>query len=95
MEIGTQDHSVSQRKVIVDLCKTRWAERDKAYEHFYLGLPFIVKALEIINGTCQDCELYPSPPPPPPPPSRFPVSALESYMRVTAVTLDKPVHSTA
>ena len=59
MEIGIQDHSVSQRKVIVGLCKTRWAERDKAYEHFYLGLPFIVKALEIINGTCQDCELYP------------------------------------
>ena len=59
VEIGTQDHSISQRKVIVGLCKTRWAERDKAYEHFYLGLPFIVKALEIINGTCQDCELYP------------------------------------
>ena len=60
VEVGTRDHSISQRKVIVGLCKTRWAERDKAYEHlFYLGFPFIVKALEIINGTCQDSELYP------------------------------------
>ena len=25
------------RKVIVGLCKTRWSERDKAYEHFYLA----------------------------------------------------------
>ena len=33
------------------MCKTRWSERDLAYEHFYLALPFIVEALESINGT--------------------------------------------
>ena len=30
--------------------KTRWSKRDLAYEHFYLALPLIVEALEIING---------------------------------------------
>ena len=33
------------------MCKTRWSERRVSYEHFYLALPFIVEALEIINGT--------------------------------------------
>ena len=33
------------------MCKTRWSERDLAYEHFYLALPLIVEALKIINGT--------------------------------------------
>ena len=33
---------------------TRWAERDKAHEHF----PFI-QVLEIINGTCEDIDQYP------------------------------------
>lgn len=56
---GTQEHSNSQRKVIKGLCKTCWAERDQAYEHFYLGFPFIIKALEVINGTCQDIHQYP------------------------------------
>ena len=39
------------RKVIVGLCETRWSERDKAYEHFYLALAFLVESFEIINGT--------------------------------------------
>ena len=51
--------SQHQPAKLVGLCKTHWAERDKAYEHFYLEFPFIVKALEIINRTCQDAELYP------------------------------------
>ena len=33
------------------MCKTRWSKIDLAYEHFYLALPFIMEALEIINGT--------------------------------------------
>ena len=41
----------NRRKVLIGMCKTRWSERDLAYEHFYLALPFIVEALEIINGT--------------------------------------------
>ena len=28
-----------------------WSERDLVYEHLYFALPFIVEALEIINGT--------------------------------------------
>ena len=45
--------------MVIGLCKTCWAERDIAFEHFYLAYPFIVKALEIINGTCQGIETYP------------------------------------
>ena len=41
----------NRRQVLIGMCKTRWSERDLAYEHFYLALPFIVEALEIINGT--------------------------------------------
>ena len=43
--------SIERLKVLVGMCKTRWSERDLSYEHFYLALPFIVEALEIINGT--------------------------------------------
>ena len=57
--VEKETHSCPQRKVVIGLCKTRWAERDIAFEHFYLAYPFIVKALEIINGTCQGIEAYP------------------------------------
>ena len=46
------------RKVIVGLCKTRWSERDKAYEHFYLALPLLVECFEIINGTHSNLEEF-------------------------------------
>ena len=32
-----------KQKHLLDLCKTRWAERHSAYQHSYLALPFIVK----------------------------------------------------
>ena len=41
----------NRRQIIIGIWKTRWSERDSAYEHFYLALPFIVEALEFINGT--------------------------------------------
>ena len=41
----------STRKVLKGMCKPRWVEHDSCYEHFCLALPFIVKSLEIINGT--------------------------------------------
>ena len=44
VEKGTHEHSSSQRKAILGLCKTQ-TERDKAYEHFYLSFPFIIKLL--------------------------------------------------
>ena len=56
--IEEEIHSCPQRKVVIGLCKTRWAERDIAFEHFYHAYPCIVKALEIINGTCQGIEAY-------------------------------------
>ena len=43
--------SAQKRKVLTGLCKTRRCERDIAYEHFYLAIPFIVEASEVINGT--------------------------------------------
>ena len=43
--------SAQKRKVLIGLCKIRWSERDIAYNHFYLAIPFIVEAFEVINGT--------------------------------------------
>ena len=37
-----------RRKALIDLCKTRWAERHSAYRHFYQGYVFVVEALEMI-----------------------------------------------
>ena len=36
-------------KPLLDLCKSRWVERNKAYEHFYQGYEFIVQALQLIR----------------------------------------------
>lgn len=41
--------SAERRKPMLDLCKTRWAERHQAYEHFYQAYVFIVEALEYIS----------------------------------------------
>ena len=48
-EIRRLDNNWQQ--ILIGMCKTRWLERDLPYEHFYFALPFIVEALEIINGT--------------------------------------------
>eukprot|EP00731_Ephydatia_muelleri_P037044 Em0386g1a len=37
------------RKRLLDLCRTRWAERHSAYQHFYQTYSFIVQALELIG----------------------------------------------
>ena len=41
----------NRRQILIGMYKTRWSERNLAYEHFYLALWFIVEALEIINDT--------------------------------------------
>ncbi|XP_041372811.1 52 kDa repressor of the inhibitor of the protein kinase-like [Gigantopelta aegis] len=41
-------HDTSRRKSLLDLCKTRWAERHRAYQHFYQAYIYIVKCLEVI-----------------------------------------------
>ena len=40
-----------RRQILIGMCKTGWSERDLANEHFYFALPFVVEALEVINGT--------------------------------------------
>ena len=40
---------VQKRKPLLDLCKTRWAERHSAYQHFYQAYVFVVQALELIG----------------------------------------------
>ena len=42
---------MSQRKPLLDLCCTRWAQRHDAYMHFYQSYVFIVDALKAINGS--------------------------------------------
>ena len=39
----------AKRKPLLDLCKTRWAERHHAYQHFYQTFVFMVEALEVIG----------------------------------------------
>ena len=39
----------TRRKPLLDLCKTRWAERQSAYQHFYQAFVFITEALEMIG----------------------------------------------
>ena len=48
----------NRRQIIIGMWKTRYSERDLAYEHFYLALPFIVEALEIINGTHAEMRFF-------------------------------------
>ena len=38
-----------RRKPLIDLCKTCWAERHSAFQHFYQCYKFIVIALEVIG----------------------------------------------
>ena len=45
------DINDSKRSISLDMCKTRWCERDVSYERFYLAMPYIVEALEVMNGT--------------------------------------------
>jgi len=44
--------NATKRKPLLDLCKTRWAERHTAYLHFYQAFVFIVEALEMIGFKC-------------------------------------------
>ena len=47
--ISKNVHDPGRRKPLLDLCKTRWAERHSAYQHFYQGYMHIVTALEVIG----------------------------------------------
>ena len=43
---GIEDES--KRKPLLDLCRTRWAERHTAYSHFYTAFIWIIKTFEMI-----------------------------------------------
>ena len=45
--------SIGKRKVFAGMCKTCWS-----CEHFYLALPFIVEALETMNGTHPSINMF-------------------------------------
>ena len=44
----------SKRSILLGMCKTRWCERNVPYERFYLAMPYIMEALEVVNGTHAD-----------------------------------------
>ena len=48
------DINDSKRSMLLDMCKTRWCERDVSYERFYLAVPYIMEALEVMKGTHPD-----------------------------------------
>ena len=49
-EIVTKNvHQENRRKALIDLCKTRWAQRHSAYQHFYQSYIFIVQCFEVIS----------------------------------------------
>ena len=44
----TEIQHTGKRKPLIDLCRTRWADRHETYTHFYNSYLFIVKSLEVI-----------------------------------------------
>ena len=41
-----EGHPTNKRKVLLDVCRTRWAAHHDSYHHFYIVYVFIVKSLE-------------------------------------------------
>jgi len=39
----------AKRKPLLDVCRTRWAEWQSAYQHFYQAYIFITESLELIG----------------------------------------------
>ena len=48
----------NRRQTLTGMCETRWLENDLACKHSYLTLPFIVEALEIVNGIHAEMESF-------------------------------------
>ena len=50
IEIVTKNvHQENRRKALIDLCKTRWAQRHSSYQHFYQSYVYIVQCFEVIS----------------------------------------------
>ena len=43
--------SKERKKVLIGVYQNRWSERVVSYERFYLAMPFIFEAFEIISAT--------------------------------------------
>ena len=50
----------NSRSVLLELCKTRWAERLDSYMHFYPAFCYIVKTLEVVAFGLHDDEGFDS-----------------------------------
>ena len=50
IQIVTRHHitEASKRSPLIDLCKTRWAARHHAYQHFYQCFKYIIMSYEVI-----------------------------------------------
>ena len=48
------DMNDSKWSILLDMCKTRWCERDVSYERLYLTMPYTMEALEVMNGMHAD-----------------------------------------
>ena len=44
----------SKGSILLGICKKSWCERDVSHERFYLAMPYIMEALEVMNGTHAD-----------------------------------------
>ena len=47
-----------RKKILIGLCKTRWSERDKAFEYFHDAFLYIIEAFEITTGVHSDITKY-------------------------------------
>jgi len=46
--IQTSNVKMAGKKPLLDVCRTRWAERHDAYTHFHNAYPFLVQAFEVM-----------------------------------------------
>ena len=49
VEVVSKAIHLTKRAPLIDLCKTRWAARHSAYEHFYSCYTFMVTCCEVIG----------------------------------------------
>ena len=47
-----------RKQILIGLCKTRWSERDKAFEYFHGAFLYIIEAFEITTGVHSDIIKY-------------------------------------
>ena len=48
----------AKKKILISFCKTRWSERNNAYQYFHNAFPYIIDVLEVIDGIHPDISKY-------------------------------------